>query len=72
MNTPLPRPTLTIVFAAVLIRALDGYCTPHFYRRIHTLSGSVDMLRWAGTVAIWVVLVGVWLTFIIVVLHEHG
>ena len=53
------------------MRFLDGYCSPLFYRRIHTLSESIDVLQWAGVVAIWVVNAGVWLSLAVVLGVEN-
>ena len=61
-----PVAALVVVFATWIVRFLDGYCSPLFYRRIHALSESIDVLQWAGVVAIWVVNAGVWLSLAVV------
>ncbi|KAK7235521.1 hypothetical protein SO694_00069124 [Aureococcus anophagefferens] len=48
-------PCVAIALAAAVIRGLDGYCTPLFYREIHAVSGSIAVLQWSGILAIWVV-----------------
>ena len=59
---------VAIALAAAVIRGLDGYCTPLFYREIHAVSGSVAVLQWSGILAIWVVNAGVWVTLVAVAL----
>ena len=59
-------PAAFLAIAAATIRGLDGYCTPLFYREIFAQSRSVDVLRWAGILAIWVVNAGVWATLVAV------
>ena len=66
-----PVAALVVVFATWIVRFLDGYCSPLFYRRIHTLSESIDVLQWAGVVAIWVVNAGVWLSLAVVLGVEN-
>ena len=66
-----PVAALVVVFATWVVRFLDGYCSPLFYRRIHTLSESIDVLQWAGVVAIWVVNAGVWLSLAVVLGVEN-
>ena len=66
-----PVAALVVVFATWIVRFLDGYCSPLFYRRIHTLSDSIDVLQWAGVVAIWVVNAGVWLSLAVVLGVEN-
>ena len=61
-------PCVAIALAAAVIRGLDGYCTPLFYREIHAVSGSVAVLQWSGILAIWVVNAGVWVTLVAVAL----
>lgn len=61
-----PVAAFVVVFATWLVRFFDGYCSPLFYRRIHSLSESIDVLQWAGVVAIWVVNAGVWLSLAVV------
>jgi len=61
-----PVAAFVVVFATWLVRFFDGYCSPLFYRRIHALSESTDVLQWAGVVAIWVVNAGVWLSLAVV------
>ena len=60
-------PCAAIVVAAAVIRGLDGYCTPLFYRKIHEASRSVAVLQWSGILAIWVVNAGVWVTLVAVI-----
>ena len=62
---------LVVIFATWIVRFLDGYCSPLFYRRIHALSESIDVLQWAGVVAIWVVNAGVWLSLAVVLGVEN-
>ena len=59
-------PCVAIALAAAVIRGLDGYCTPLFYRKIHEASRSVAVLQWSGILAIWVVNAGVWVTLVAV------
>ncbi len=66
-----PVAALVVVFATWIVRFLDGYCSPLFYRRIHALSESIDVLQWAGVVAIWVVNAGVWLSLAVVLGVEN-
>ena len=66
-----PVAALVVVFATWVVRFLDGYCSPLFYRRIHALSESIDVLQWAGVVAIWVVNAGVWLSLAVVLGVEN-
>ena len=67
-----PLPALVVVVAAWAIRGVDGYCSPLIYRRIYALSGSVDVLQWAGILAIYVVMAGVWITLMIVIAGEES
>ena len=64
-------PCVAIALAAAVIRGLDGYCTPLFYREIHAVSGSVAVLQWSGILAIWVVNAGVWLSLAVVLGVEN-
>ena len=67
-----PLAAIVVVFAAWVIRGIDGYCSPLLYRRIYALSGSVDVLQWAGILAIYLVMVGVWVTLVIVIAGEYS
>ena len=63
-------PAFALAAAAAVIRGLDGYCTPLFYREIFTRARSVDVLQWAGILAIWVVNAGVWATLVAVAVRK--
>ena len=61
---------LVVVFATWIVRFLTA-AARRYYRRIHTLSESIDVLQWAGVVAIWVVNAGVWLSLAVVLGVEN-
>jgi len=65
-------PGILVVAGSWLVRAADGFCSPLFYRRIHEVSGSVDVLQWAGILSIWVVNLGVWATLVVVVSMNYA
>ena len=65
-------PGILVVAGSWLVRAADGFCSPLFYRRIHEVSGSVDVLQWAGILSIWVVNLGIWATLVVVVSMNYA
>lgn len=58
------------ICASLVVRFLDGFCSPIWYRQIHELSGSTDLVRQAGALAILVATVGVWVTLVLVLVFD--
>lgn len=65
-----PGWAVAAIFASLVVRFLDGYCSPIWYRQIQELSGSPDLVRQAGALAICVSMVGVWVTLILVLVFD--
>lgn len=71
-DPPLATPALVValVVAAILVRVLDGYCSPLWYRQVHELTGSAEVVKQAGGLAIYVAMTGVWVAIALVVLLD--
>lgn len=68
-DPPLDTPALIwgLVLAAILVRVLDGYCSPLWYRKVHELTGSAEVVKQAGGLAIYVAMSGVWVSLALVI-----
>ncbi|KAJ1454154.1 hypothetical protein M885DRAFT_566629 [Pelagophyceae sp. CCMP2097] len=60
-------PVIALIAGVALVRFLDGYYSPLLYSRIAAASGSVEVVQWAGAVAIVAAVLAIWATLIFVV-----